>query len=58
MDLSAKTFFCGDLFTQPGHGDQALTEGDVLSPSEALHRPEDYFAHAPQTAAAVPRRPA
>ena len=26
MDTSTGTFFCGDLFTQPGHGDQPLTE--------------------------------
>ncbi|HYE38730.1 MAG TPA: MBL fold metallo-hydrolase, partial [Ramlibacter sp.] len=50
MDDSTGTFFCGDLFTQPGRGEQALTEADILGPSEAFRSPMDYFAHAPQTA--------
>jgi flavorubredoxin len=50
MDTTTDTFFCGDLFTQPGHGQQALTEGDILGPSEAFRQPMDYYAHAPQTA--------
>jgi flavorubredoxin len=55
MDTATGTFFCGDLFTQPGHGEQALTEGDILGPSEAFRAPMDYFAHAPQTAATLAR---
>ena len=55
MDLTANTFFCGDLFTQPGHGEQPLTDGDILGPSEAFRQPMDYFAHAPQTAATLAR---
>jgi flavorubredoxin len=55
MDTTTRTFFCGDLFTQPGHGDQPLTEGDILGPSEAFRQPMDYFAHAPQTAATLAR---
>ena len=51
MDLSTRTFFCGDLFTQGGSGEVALTEGDILGPSEAFRGPMDYYAHAPQTAA-------
>ena len=54
-DLSTGTFFCGDLFTQPGHGEQALTEADILGPSEAFRQPMDYFAHAPHTAATLAR---
>jgi hypothetical protein len=42
MDVSSGTLFCGDLFTQPGHGDQALTEADILGPSETFRRPMDY----------------
>ena len=53
MDITTGTFFCGDLFTQPGHGEQALTEADILGPSEAFRQPMDYFAHAPQTAATL-----
>ena len=55
MDALTGTFFCGDLFTQPGHGDAPLTEGDILGPSEAFRQPMDYFAHAPQTAACLER---
>ena len=55
METTTSTFLCGDLFTQPGHGDQALTEGDILGPSEAFRQPMDYYAHAPQTAATLLR---
>jgi len=55
MDVSNGTFFCGDLFTQGGHGEVALTESDILGPSEAFRQPLDYFAHAPQTAATLSR---
>ena len=51
MDVSTRTFFCGDLFTQGGAGEVALTESDILGPSESFRAPMDYFAHAPQTAA-------
>jgi flavorubredoxin len=43
LDVTTDTLFCGDLFTQPGHGEQALTEGDILGPSEAFRQPMDYF---------------
>lgn len=55
METTTKTFFCGDLFTQPGGGEVALTEGDILGPSEAFRQPMDYFAHAPQTRQALQR---
>lgn len=55
MDSSTRTFFCGDLFTQGGPGDIALTESDILGPSEAFRKPMDYFAHAPQTRATLER---
>jgi hypothetical protein len=45
----------GDLFTQGGPGDVALTESDILGPSEDFRRPIDYFAHAPQTRALLER---
>lgn len=50
METTTRTFFCGDLFTQGGKGERALTTDDILEPSEAFRRPMDYFAHAPQTA--------
>jgi len=49
LDTKTRTFFCGDLFTQGGTGEVALTESDILGPSEAFRAPMDYFAHAPQT---------
>jgi len=55
MDVTTRTFFCGDLFTQGGSGEVALTESDILGPSEAFRKPMDYFAHAPQTAAILER---
>src|SRR5215510_3320102 len=55
MDEVTRTFFCGDLFTQPGHGDAPLTEGDVLGPSEAFRKQMDYYAHPPQNAATLLR---
>ncbi len=55
MELTTRTFLCGDLFTQPGHGDTPLTEGDILGPSEAFRQPMDYFAHAPHTRALLQR---
>ena len=49
LDTHTRTFFCGDLFTQPGSGDPPVTEGDILGPSEAFREQMDYFAHAPDT---------
>lgn len=50
MDMSTATLFCGDLFTQGGAGEVALTTADILGPSEAFRAPTDYYAHAPNTA--------
>jgi flavorubredoxin len=49
LDVTTRTFFCGDLFTQGGGGEVAVTESDILGPSEAFRKPMDYFAHAPRT---------
>jgi flavorubredoxin len=49
LDVVTRTFFCGDLFTQGGTGKAALTEEDILGPSEAFRQPMDYFAHGPRT---------
>ncbi|MBK4735554.1 oxygen-binding di-iron domain-containing protein [Noviherbaspirillum pedocola] len=49
MDTVTGTLFCGDLFTQGGSGERALTEDDILDPSEAFRKPMDYFAHAANT---------
>src|SRR3954465_14709920 len=55
MELATRTLLCGDLFTQGTDGGKALTEGDILGPSEAFRAPMDYYAHAPQTAATLER---
>jgi len=39
------TLLCGDLFTQGGTGHTAVTESDILGPSEAFRRGMDYFSH-------------
>lgn len=45
------TLLCGDLFTQPGSKSPAITESDVLGPSEAFRQAMDYYAHARDSAA-------
>jgi hypothetical protein len=55
MEESTRTFLCGDLFTQPGTGDVALTASDVLEPSEAMRKGMDYYAHAPSTRSVLER---
>ena len=44
-----RTLLCGDLFTQGGSDHPALTESDILGPSEAMRRSMDYFSHARNT---------
>jgi flavorubredoxin len=55
MDITTRTFFCGDLFTQGGAGETALTESDILAPSESFRAPMDYYSHAPSTSAILER---
>jgi len=45
METSSATLLCGDLFTQSGSRSPALTESDILGPSEAFRREMDYFSH-------------
>ncbi|MBC5763737.1 FprA family A-type flavoprotein [Ramlibacter albus] len=45
FDRTTQTLFCGDLFTQPGTGEVPLTDGDILGPSEAFRKQEDYFSY-------------
>ncbi|MCT2401492.1 FprA family A-type flavoprotein [Novosphingobium mangrovi (ex Huang et al. 2023)] len=49
------TLMCGDLFTQPGEGTEALTETDILTPSEAFRQAMDYYAHGPETGPTLAR---
>jgi len=53
MDTTSRTLFCGDLFTQGGRGEVALTNGDILEPSEAFRKPMDYFSHSIHTRALI-----
>ena len=55
FDSGTRTLLCGDLFTQPGTGETALTSADVLGPSEALRASLDYYAHARDTRASLER---
>lgn len=55
FESETRTLFCGDLFTQPGHDNVPLSEGDVLGPSEAMRRQADYWAHAPETRTVLER---
>jgi flavorubredoxin len=55
FESSTRTLFCGDLFTQPGTGDIALTENDVLGSSEAFRQAMDYYAHTPNTRTTLER---
>jgi flavorubredoxin len=51
FETTTRTLFCGDLFTQPGHRHEPLTEADILAPSEAMRAGMDYYAHSPDTGA-------
>lgn len=42
---STSTLLCGDPFTQGGADLPALTESDILGPSEAFRHAMDYFSH-------------
>ena len=55
LDETTGTLFCGDLFTQPGDMNPAITSNDVLEPSESMRRGLDYFAHAPDSARQLER---
>ena len=49
METSTRTLLCGDLFTQAGDGLAAITEGDILEPSEGFRAQMDYYAHGRDT---------
>lgn len=38
FEPTTRTLLCGDLFTQPGHERPALTESDILGPSEEMRK--------------------
>ncbi len=45
LEEKTRTLLCGDLFTQGGTGEVAVTESDILGPSEAFRQPMDYYSH-------------
>lgn len=55
FDDTTRTLLCGDLFTQPGEGKDALVENDILGPSEAFREAMDYYAHCPNTGGMLER---
>jgi len=55
MEQRTRTLLCGDLFTQGGSDHPAITESDILGPSEAMRRGLDYFAHAKNTGEMIER---
>jgi hypothetical protein len=55
LETRTRTLLCGDLFTQGGAEHPALTESDILGPSEAFRKPMDYFAHAKNTRSMLER---
>ena len=44
-DLTTRTLLCGDLFSQGGDRNAALTTSDILGPSEGFRQQMDYYAH-------------
>ena len=55
MEERTGTLLCGDLLTQGGAGQPAVTEADVLGPSEEFRRAMDYYSHTPNTRAMLER---
>lgn len=45
FESTTRTLFCGDLFTQFGAEHSAVTENDILEPSEQARAAMDYYSH-------------
>jgi len=52
-ETKTRTLFCGDLFTQPGADHPAVTESDILEPSEEMRKAMDYYSHTGNCAALI-----
>lgn len=48
FEENTATLLCGDLFTQPGTGDNPLVDTDILTPSEEFRKKLNYFAQTRQ----------
>ena len=55
FETTTRTLLCGDLFTQGGAQHPALTEADILEPSEAFRAGLDYYSHTRNVAAMTDR---
>jgi len=53
IETTTRTLLCGDLFTQGGHEPPAITESEILGPSEGFRAAMDYYAHAKTTRATL-----
>lgn len=54
-ETATRTLFCGDLFTQPGAEHPAVTENDILEPSETMRTALDYYSHTTKAKALIDR---
>jgi flavorubredoxin len=54
-ELTTRTLFCGDILTQPGHEPPAVTEHDVIGPSEQMRGAVDYFSNIATAVATLER---
>jgi flavorubredoxin len=55
MEEATGTLLCGDLFAEGGAEHPALTEGDILGPSEAFRASVDYYSHTRHARALIGR---
>ena len=55
MEEQTRTLLCGDLFTQGGAEHPAITESDILEPSEAFRHAMDYYSHTQNARAMIER---
>jgi flavorubredoxin len=55
FEETARTLFCGDLFTQAGKGTKPIVETEILGPSERMRQGMDYYAHGPNTRSVLER---
>lgn len=55
FDQTTGTLLCGDLFTQAGAETPPVTESEILTASEAMRKPMDYYSHSTRTGAILKR---
>lgn len=53
FEVTGRTLFGGDLFTQAGADLPAVTEGDLVGPSEGMRAAMDYFSNLKSAAAQI-----